>query len=304
MSEPSSANSADRQPLPNSAESASVTGIVAAKTASLGMTTPASHRKWRTVASYLWPTVIIGGLVVAVLVPPVMQAREAARRTSCNCQLKQIGLALHNYHDVYRTFPPAFVRGPDGRPWHSWRVLILPYIDQATMYKQYNFAEPWDGPNNRKLLANMPVTFVCPSRRPCSAPAVAASISSGLLACIDHSSPRGDCTSYAAVLGPNCVFRGAQPTTLRDLTDGTSNTILIGECSRTRIPWTKPEDIDITQHPQIGDPDGFSSYHKGGCQFLIGDGTVRFLNVSIPQATLDALYTSTGGETVGILNLP
>lgn len=257
----------------------------------------------REVVATICRVILIGlvlvGLAVAILTPPVLKAREAARRTSCKCQLKILGLALHNYHDAYGSFPPAFVRGPDGRPWHSWRVLILPYLDQAPMYKQYKFTEPWDGPNNRKLLPYMPVSYICASRPPCVVPTAVASISRGVLACIDASSPTGGYTSYAAVLGPDCVFRGAQSSTLKDLVDGTSNTLLIGECARTKIPWMKPDDIDITLHPTIGDPDGFSSFHPGGAQFLLGDGTVRFLSSTISQPLLDALYTRNGGETVG-----
>src|SRR5262245_23505539 len=70
--------------------------------------------------------------------------------------LKQIGLALHAFHDVHQHLPPAFVTGPDNRPWHSWRVLLLPFIDQAALYTRYKFDEPWDGPGNRTLLYEMP----------------------------------------------------------------------------------------------------------------------------------------------------
>jgi hypothetical protein len=242
---------------------------------------------------------LVGALALAVT-PSIRQAREAARRTSCKCGMKQFGLALHNYHDKYGCFPPAFVRGPDGRAWHSWRVLILPYFDNQSLYNQYNFSEPWDGPNNKKLLTKMPACFACPSRPRIANAGVLGAIPHGLLACSGHP-PSMDIgfTSYAAVLGPNCVFRGVKPTAISDIPDGTSNTLLIGECGHARIPWTKPDDIEVSKHPKIGDPDGFSSYHRGGCQFLLCDGTVRFINLAISQSLLDALYTRNGGETVG-----
>ena len=230
----------------------------------------------------------------------VTEAREGSRRSSCKCRLKQFGLAFHNYHEVYGTFPPAFVLGPDGRKWHSWRVLILPYLGEQRIYAEYKFDEPWDGPNNRKLLEKMPQVFACPSR-PCEAkPAVVLAI--GVLACSDGPGPSAanGYTSYAAVLGKDCAFRGTKPVTIPEITDGSSLTMLIGECTRTKIPWTKPEDIEIANHPTLGDPAGFSGPHVGGngMQFLMADGTVRFIHTKTPQATVDALFTRNGGELI------
>jgi hypothetical protein len=66
---------------------------------------------------------------------------------------------MHNFHDTHKQFPPAAIFGPDGKPWHSWRVLLLPYLEQIALYDQYRFDEPWDGPNNKKLLAAMPPVY-------------------------------------------------------------------------------------------------------------------------------------------------
>src|SRR5204863_151662 len=87
------------------------------------------------------------------LTTAIRDAHEAARRSNCKGELKQIGLALLNYREVYGCFPPAFIADESGRPMHSWRVLILPYIDHVSLYYEYRFDEPWDGPNNRKLSA-------------------------------------------------------------------------------------------------------------------------------------------------------
>ena len=87
-----------------------------------------------------------GGILVALLLPAVQASREAARRAQCANNLKQIGLAFHNYHDAHKTFPPAYIPDKDGKPMHSWRVLILPYLEQQALYKRYNFDEPWDSP--------------------------------------------------------------------------------------------------------------------------------------------------------------
>ena len=246
--------------------------------------------------------VLIGLLLLAApawwLTGCVADAREASHRSSCKCWLKQYGLAMHNYHDTYGSFPPAFVLGPNGQKWHSWRVLLLPFFEQSELYAEYRFDEPWDGPNNRKLLAKMPEIFACPSQ-PCPT-RKAVLLSIGVLAC-SGSGPaaEGGFTSYAAVLGQDCAFRGAVPVSIKEITDGTSNTVLIGECTRMKIPWTKPDDIDTAFYSKLGDPDGFGSPHEGGgAHFLMGDGSVRFLNAMLPQATVDALFTRNGGETV------
>jgi type II secretory pathway pseudopilin PulG len=222
--------------------------------------------------------VICGGILAALLLPAVQSAREAARRTQCMNNLKQIGLALHTYHDEYNTFPPAYVADAGGKPMHSWRVLILPYLEERALYNEYDFSEPWDGPNNSRLLARMPRVFACPS---------------------DSSSTASTTTDYAGVLGEHCVFRGTQPVRMADISDGTSNTLLVGEAAGARIPWMKPADINIDQHPALGDPDGFSGNHAGGVNFLHCDAAVRFISLSINPQTLTALFTRDGNEVTG-----
>lgn len=259
----------------------------------------ASHRfRRRYVRAALFCLIPVALLFLALWHPYIL-AREASHRSSCNCFLKQIGLALHNYHETYGSFPPAFVLGPDGRPWHSWRVLILPFLECQPLYEEYRFDEPWDGPNNIKLLSKMPEVFACPSRPRHVEANWFASLSFGLLACDAHPvSVRDGNTSYAAVLGKDCAFRGVEPLTKKEITDGLSNTLFIGESCRTSIPWTKPEDVDIAFHSKLDDPKGFSSYHDHGCHFLLGDGTVRFVNKNIHHEVLSAVFTRNGGETM------
>jgi uncharacterized protein DUF1559 len=230
------------------------------------------------VACVFFVMVACGGVLLALLLPAVQQGREAARRSQCKNNLKQIGLALHNYHDVYGSFPPAFVADASGKPMHSWRVLILPFIDQQPLYSQYDFSEPWDGPNNSRLLASMPPVYACPSHATTGA---------------------NTNTAYAAVFGEHCVFRGAEPVKIADITDGTSNTVIVVEAAGAGIPWMKPDDVDVIKHPALGDRDGFSSDHAGGVQGLMGDGSVRFFSQAINPQTLKALFTRDGGEPVG-----
>src|SRR5262245_2162129 len=214
---------------------------------------------------------------IALLLPAVQQAREAARRSQCKNNLKQIGLALHNYADKCGSLPPAYIADETGKPMHSWRVLILPFLGEDAMFQEYDMSEPWDGPNNSRLLSRMPAVYACPS-----------------------DPIRGTNTAYVGVFGEHCVFRGDKPVTLRDVVDGLSNTLMVREASRANIPWMKPVDVDVTAHPSMGDPDGFSSDHAGGVQFLMADGAVRYIAQAINGQTLQALFTRDGGEPVPV----
>jgi len=223
---------------------------------------------------------IVFALVVALFLPKVQGAREAARRSKCKSNLKEIGLALHAYHSTYGCFPPAYVADKAGRPIHSWRLLILPFLDEECrqLHAQYDFSEAWDGTANKKLLERRPAVFACPTRM------------------------RGacrQCTAYAAIYGPQCVFRGADPIGIEEITDGLSNTLLVADVTEADIPWTKPQDIDVTLHPKPGDRLGLSSDHVGGLQAVFADGSVRFVNNSISQATLNALFTRNGEDKPG-----
>ena len=214
--------------------------------------------------------------LVALIAPAIQQARAAARRSQCKNNLKAIGLALQVYHDRYSAFPPAYIPDENGKPMHSWRVLILPFVDEQALYDQYKMSESWDSPANRHVLENMPDVFRCPS-----------------------DASEGTTTNYAAPFGPNCVFRGAEPVRLRDIIDGTSNTIVVGEVSGAGIPWTKPADIDVSNVTQLGTSNGFSSQHVGGCQFAFADGSTRFISNGINPRTLMSLFTLAGSEPIG-----
>jgi prepilin-type processing-associated H-X9-DG protein len=213
-------------------------------------------------------------ILVALLLPAVQQAREAARRSTCKNNMKQIGLALHNYHELYGSFPPAYIPDENGNPMHSWRVLVLPFLDQQALFDSYDFSQPWDSPSNQYVLDNMPPVYACPS----------------------NPEEGGNTTHYAAVVGPNCVFHGAEAIRLRDITDGSSNTVIVGEVDGLSIPWSKPEDVDVTITPTIGSAGGFTSSHAGGVHFLLVDGSVRFVSEAIDLQAMQGLYTRNGGE--------
>lgn len=213
-----------------------------------------------------------------------MEAREAARQSSCKGHLAQIQLALHNYHDVYGCFPPAFIADADGKPMHSWRVLILPYLDGSTVYRQYRFDEPWNGPHNR-LLADQYVgnIFYCPGAPHC-----------------DHS----HFTDYVAVVGPETAFPGSRTTNLKDFQDGTENTILVVETANSEIHWMEPRDLRMEDMSfEVNDQarPSISSRHPQGPAVVFADQVRAYrLSSSVRAETVKALATIAGQEPVSM----
>ena len=219
-----------------------------------------------------------GGILVALLLPAVQSAREAARRSQCNNNLKQIAIAFHNYHAVYKTFPPAYIPDKDGRPMHSWRVLILPFMEQQALHERYNFNEPWDSPNNQLVTSTVVPAYKCPS-----APGEPAE------------------TNYMVITGPGTLFEGAEACSLAKISDGTSNTILVVEVGGTGVNWAEPRDLDASKFaPPFSPPrpDAPGSYHPSGMNVVLGDGSTRFLSNSMDPATAQGLVTRAGGERI------
>jgi|SRR6185437_10035694 len=180
------------------------------------------------------------------------------------------------YQDSHGRLPPAVVYGKDGQPLYSWRVLMLPFIEQPELYKQFHLDEPWDSPHNVELLARMPQTYAPPPNKKSRLPAY-------------H-------TVCHVFVGKGTAFEGKEGLRLpADFPDGTSNTILLVEAGPP-VPWTKPEDI-------IYDPD--SPLHPLDCLFhdgfrlAVADGSVRFIRQDIDAASLRAAVTRNGNETMG-----
>ncbi len=211
-----------------------------------------------------------GKTLGAVALELVQRVRVAAARTQSVNNLKQIGIALHNYHDVHGAFPPAAVYDKDGKAILSWRVLILPYVEQDNLYRKFKLNEPWDGPNNKKLLALMPRTYAMAERE----------------------GPKGS-TFYQVFAGPGAIFEGKRGTRLTDVSDGTSNTLLVVEAAKA-VPWSKPEDLPYAAGspvPQVGGRDG--SFNAG-----FADGSVRRFTKRPKDVVFHALITRAGGEVL------
>jgi hypothetical protein len=203
----------------------------------------------------------------AVKIP---EGPPAERMRSVN-NIKQILLALHNYHDAHGHFPTD-IRDKDGKPLLSWRVQILPYVDQAALYRQFRLNEPWDSEHNKKFVAQMPKVFRSPRQA-------------------DNLKDR---TTYLAPLGKGFMWDEAKGLKIFQITDGTSNTIALVEADDDRaVIWTKPEDITIDMKSPVT---GLLGHYTEGFHAGIADGSVRFIKKSIDPKTLWALFTRDGGE--------
>lgn len=234
--------------------------------------------------------IAIIGVLVALLLPATQSAREAARRSQCHNNLKMIGLALHNYHDVYGQFPPAVI-GPNNVPRQrqfSWLVALLPFLEQRNLYDSLRLDLPWDDPHNLALLQRvLPDAILCPSE-------VQRTTEDGFFK-----------TSYVAVTGaaPSPEFRSSRGIIaldrglrMEEITDGTSNTIVVGEVTDGG-PWfaggagtARRIDDWIVRKPW--------SQHPGGGVFLFADGSVQFITPNVDSQTLRRLAIAQDGQTV------
>jgi hypothetical protein len=217
-----------------------------------------------------------GGIGVALLLPAVQAAREAARRIQCQNNLKQLALGMLNYEAVNGTFPPAYIPDANGQPMHSWRVLILPHIEQETLHASYDYSEPFDGPNNTYVTASMPQVFACPS------------------------APNGDC-AYHVINVPDGIFDGAKANGSASIADGTSNTLLIVESVGSGKEWTDPtNDLGssaLTMPINSGkNGNSISSYHAGGAAVVTADGRTIFISEQMTQNILSAFITKSDGQ--------
>ncbi len=183
--------------------------------------------------------VLLAGLTTLAVFGVCVIPREVVWRAQCVNNLKQIALALHIYHDQYGCFPPPVVRGADGTPMHSWRVLILPFLgdsDSRELYKQYDFSQPWDGPNNRSLAQLMPHCYACPS--------------------VVEKTKERYTTQYVAVTGPGTIWPPEGESRIGDVTDGTPNTLLVVEWGESDIHWMEPRDL-VLPNPARADDLGY-----------------------------------------------
>lgn len=205
--------------------------------------------------------IIAGGAIVLTVWPAV----EAARHATCQGQMYYLYGAIRNYHAEHGHFPPAFVAGPDGTPWHSWRVLLLPYLEEDIVYQQYRFDEPWNGPNNSKLADRISLqVFQCPSGPNCDRTLFA---------------------DYCVVTGAGKAFPGSETSALKNVLNSRSKTIVLVEVANSDIHWMEPRDLALddlfpTTGPRLGSP------HPLGVSIVRANRKYECLDLFVDRQTL------------------
>jgi len=220
-----------------------------------------------------------GGIVPlgSCLMPSTSFTRDAAIRSSHINNLKRIGLALQQYHQLHGRFPPAVVYDPAGRPLYSWRVLLLPFLEEQALYGQFRRDEAWDSPHNRRLL----------DRRPGPFHPVGRDVGDRSL------------THWLAFVGPGTAFEDPRGQALDSFTDGKSQTLMIVTAAEP-VPWTRPIDLaysPVGLLPRLGHHYGYGGVNVGFV--LMADASVRTVTTSMPEPILRALITRNGGESLG-----
>jgi hypothetical protein len=231
-----------------------------------------------------FPTLNLGAtapIAVALLLPAVQAAREAARRMQSVNNLKQIVLAMHNHHSTFNSFPPAYSTDKDGKPLLSWRVYILPFIEQQALYEQFHLDEPWDSEHNRQLIAKMPEVY----RSPNSAAAPGKTVYLGIAGEKGIFAPPGK--------GANGRTGGVDMASVRD---GTSNTIAVVEANDdSAVEWTKPADLTPNpKHPL----QGIVGLRPGMFLAAFADGSVRVISENVDPQVLMNLFQRNDGNII------
>lgn len=288
--------------------------------------------------------IAIIAVLISLLLPAVQAAREAARRTQCTNNLKQIGLAMHNYHSFADTFPPGYVTKvtlqPEaelGNGW-AWATMTLAVYEQGPLFNAINFSLPITNPGSQTVRTNKLAMFLCPSNVPDSPALITLKTSGGTVLVTDLSTGQyvgcsGQFEVDDYVEDNNGVFYRNSRIGVRNITDGTSSTLLVGERSRnvadstwvgvipnaiscTNPTWpirecepansmvmfhTGPSPdrnwVDVPNYKGSG-ADDTASRHPGGCNFGFCDGSVRFLKDTINPKVFTALSTRAGGEVI------
>lgn len=211
------------------------------------------------------------GLLIALLYPAVQVARGAAQHAMGMNNVKEVGIAMHNYHDTYNQFPyQQGELGPDGKPLLSWRVHLLPYLGELDLYNQFHLDEPWDSPHNRTLISRMPQVYRIP---------LDSDLGPGM-------------TQLRAISGPQGVIPEGPGVAFRDIKDGLSNTVMMVVVQPSAaVEWTNPEGFDNNLNEIYEGPTGLT--YVGYC-----DGSVLKPDYQELERVWDAAITRNGGEPV------
>jgi hypothetical protein len=232
---------------------------------------PSSGRRF-TLGKFLAVLGVLA-LLIALWLPSVRSgAGPAVRRAQCTNNLKQIALALYNYEQAYKALPPAYTVDAKGRPLHSWRTLILPYLEYGTLYETIDLAKPWDDPVNATACASKLSVFICPDQ-------------------VDAKNT----TTYLAIVGPDGYLMPRRPRPLAEITDGRSSTLAVIEVGdEDAVPWMAPIDADASTVMKLGPKSKL--HHAGGTNAALADGSVHFMRADMSAQMRLALLTISGND--------
>lgn len=211
-------------------------------------------------------------ILIALLLPATRSARPAARRAQCTHNMKQIALAVRNYEQTYGSMPPAYTVDALGRPLHSWRTLILPYLEYETLYRTIDLSKPWNDPANAKALGTVLPVFHCPGA----------------------DGPENT-TTYLAVVAPNGCFAPGKSRRIAEITDPHEATLMVFEAGEENaVPWMAPMDADETLVMRLSDTTKL--HHAGGANACFVDDSVRFLRTTTEPKVRRALISISGDD--------
>jgi prepilin-type processing-associated H-X9-DG protein len=215
-------------------------------------------------------------VMVFLLLRPGLPTARSGRRTDCANKLRNVALALLLYHDAHGQLPPAYTVDTKGNRLHSWRSLILPYMECTNLYEAIDFDEPWDSEHNSSLHGIAVPIFQCPKEGQFSV-----------------------YTDYVVVVGPETLFPDSQSVAFDDVADGVTNTIMVVEVANSGIHWMEPRDLHVTQMSTVINPrqgQGISSRHGGGANVAFAGCAVIHLGAATAPDRLRAYLTIDGGE--------
>ena len=206
--------------------------------------------------------VVIGiiGMLIGLLLPVTRTAQAGRARAQCQSNMKEIGLALLAYEQERHALPPAYTVDANGKPLHSWRTLILPYLGQESLYETIDLSKPWNDPANAKARESSLSLFRCP----------------------ESAGPRNK-TTFLAIAGPNGCLVPGEPRRLAEITDSHASTLMVIEAGEENaVPWMAPVDADESLVLGLGP--NTKLHHAGGMHACFVDGGVRFLKTNIPAS--------------------
>jgi hypothetical protein len=272
--------------------------------------------------------IAIIAILIGLLLPAVQKVREAASRTKCANNLKQMGLGVHNYHDARGKLPPSRIADQ----YATWHVMLLPFIEQDALYRSWDLTKKYYDQTTFDVTANVPI-YLCPARRgPPQIGQIAEAVATGAKGALgDYAVASSDTTAnvpgaYDMADATGAIIIGVRradgswdsQTTFASVADGLTNTVLIGEkhiklnqfglVNGDRTIWNG-DSIDVFTRAMgpglglvgdlnLGSNQRFGSYHPGACQFVYGDGSVRTVTVTVPEDTLSLLVRRSDGKPI------